>query len=243
MDLGDEMINTILFDLDGTVLPMDFDKFMELYFYNMGIYFKEKIDGNTLAKYIMASTEVMIKTTNGDSNEDSFMNHFASLVNDDIEEYKKMFLEYYNSLFDNVRASTYRSTMMRESVDLLKEKGYEVVLATNPLFPMVANHHRIRWAGFEPDEFSYISSFENNHYCKPHIEYYNEVLQSIGKKPEECLMVGNDVFDDLAARKLGIKTYLITDHMLNRHNQTIQTDYKGNYTEFLDFVKNIKILF
>ena len=83
--------------------------------------------------------------------------------------------------------------------DLLKEKRYKVVLATNPLFPMVANHHRIRWAGFEPSEFEYISSFESNYSCKPHLEYYNEVLENINKEAENCyicLLYTSDAADE-----------------------------------------------
>ena len=230
------MKNTFLFDLDGTLLPMDFDKFMELYFYNLGVYFHEKIDPRLLVKYIMEATEVMIKDKSEIKNTDIFMNYFESLIDGDIEEYKEMFNNFYDSLFENVKASTYESEYMRKSIDLLKEKGYQVVIATNPLFPLKANHHRLRWAGFSPDEFSHITSFEANRYCKPHIEFYEEVLDSIGKTPSECTMVGNDVFDDLTAGKIGIETYLITNHMLNKHNQDYKADKKGTYEEFYHYV-------
>jgi FMN phosphatase YigB (HAD superfamily) len=234
------MKNTFLFDLDGTVLPMDFDKFMELYFYNLGVYFHGKIDPILLAKYIMEATEVMIKDKSEIKNTDIFMNHFASLIDDDIEEYKEMFNSFYDSLFENVKASTYESEYMRKSIDLLKEKGYQVVIATNPLFPLKANYHRLRWAGFTPDEFSYITSFEQNRYCKPHIEFYEEVLGVIGKTPSECTMVGNDVFDDLTAGKIGIETYLITNHLLNKYNQDYKADKKGTYEEFYQYITTLE---
>ena len=81
------MKNTILFDLDGTVLPMDFDMFMKLYFYNMGEHFKSVIESDKIFKYIMEATSVMIQTNNGDTNEKTFMNHFASLIDGSIDEY------------------------------------------------------------------------------------------------------------------------------------------------------------
>lgn len=234
------MRDTFLFDLDGTVLPMDFDKFMELYFYNIGEYFKDVIEPKELVKNILISTEVMVKTNDNQSNEDLFMNHFDSLIEGSIEDYKPMFYDFYNSMFDNVKASTHKSKYMRKSIDLLKEKGYKVVLATNPLFPMIANHHRIRWAGFEPSEFEYISSFETNHYCKPHLEFYKEVLENINKDPENCYMVGNDVYDDLSSGKLGIETYLITNHMLNKHNQEVKPNHQGTYYDFYKFVQKLE---
>lgn len=236
------MRDTFLFDLDGTLLPMDFNKFMELYFYNLGVHFYGKIEPKLLGKYIMESTEVMVQNNNGESNEDKFMNHFETLIGVDVSEYRKQFDVFYDTLFENVKLSTYQSEEMINSIKLLKEKGYRVVIATNPLFPMKANLHRIRWAGINKDDFEYISSFEKNKYCKPHLEYYNEVLESINKKPEECFMIGNDVSDDLPAGRLGMETYLITDCIVNQKNLPIVANHKGTYKEFYEFVKQLNTL-
>ena len=233
------MRDTFLFDLDGTLLPMDYDMFMKLYFYNIGDYFKERLDPNLLAKYIMSATEVVITDKSGLSNEDKFMNHFAALVNDDIEWFKEQFIQFYTSQFENVQASTYKSPEMRQSVDLLKKKGYKVVIATNPLFPMVANEERIKWAGFTADEFDYVSCFEDSSYTKPHLEYYQGVLDKIGKKPEDCFMVGNDIFDDLSSGHLGIETYLTTDHLVNKRNLENTANHTGTYKDFLEFVQKL----
>lgn len=234
------MRDTFLFDLDGTVLPMDFNKFMELYFYNIGEYFKDIIEPKVLVKNILQSTEVMIRSKNKELNEVKFMKHFDSLIEVSVEEYLPMFYDFYNTTFDNVKASTHKSKHMRKSIDLLKDKGYTVVIATNPVFPMIANHHRIKWAGFDPSEFHYITSFEGNYSCKPHLEYYNEILDNINKKAENCYMVGNDVYDDLSAGKLGIETYLVTNHMLNKHNQEIVVDHQGTYYDFFKFVQKLE---
>ena len=234
------MRNTFLFDLDGTLLPMDFNKFMELYFYNLGVHFNGKIEPELLGKYIMDSTKVMATTNNGDSNEHKFMNHFASLIDDDIDVFRTHFDKFYDTLFENVKASSYQSREMIDSVKILKEKGYKVVIATNPFFPMKANHHRIRWAGFDKDDFGYISSFEVNKHCKPHLAYYNEVLESINKKPEECYMIGNDVTDDLPAGELGLETYLITDCLVNTRKLIVKADNTGSYKDFYDFVLKLE---
>ncbi|MBN2604246.1 MAG: HAD hydrolase-like protein [Bacilli bacterium] len=234
------MINTILFDLDGTVLPMDFDQFMRQYFINLGIHFKDKIDPNLLVQYVRECSDLMIGNDTGNTNEEVFMAAFEKRIGHDITEYKEMFSMYYDTLFQRVQATTYPSKEMIESVKILQEKGYTIVLATNPLFPMKANHHRVRWAGLTPEDFSYISAFEMNHYCKPNAMYFEEVLQTIQKKPEECMMIGNDVVDDLGAMKLGIKTYIITDCIVNRNNIDYHSDYKGNYQDFLQFVKALK---
>lgn len=234
------MKTTFLFDLDGTLLPMNFDKFMELYFHNLGVHFSGKIDPHTLGKYIMSATQEMVKTRNSKTNEEVFMNHFGRLIDGDIDEFREMFDEFYDSLFDNVKPSTYQSEYMRKSVDLLKDKGYEIAIATNPLFPLVANHHRLRWAGFHKDEFTHITSFEENSYCKPHIEYYQEVLKAVNKSADECVMVGNDVFDDLPAGKLGMETYLINDCIINKYDLPNTASNTGSYKDFYEYVKGLK---
>lgn len=233
------MINTILFDLDGTLLPMDTDKFMKLYFYHMGIHFDGWIDPKLLAKNIMLSTEQMIKINDGRTNQDIFMEHFQTLVDKDINLYKDHFTLYYDTLFQHVKNSTYQSMEMIEAVQILKDKGYELVIATNPLFPIIANYHRIKWAGFLPEDFSHITSFEENTSTKPHSAFYQEVLDKINKKPEECMMIGNDVSDDMAASKLGIKTYLLTNCLINEYKIDTKNMLQGSAQDFLILVKNL----
>lgn len=231
------MINTILFDLDGTLLPMDFDAFMERYFYEMGKMFHDMIDGRLLAGYIMESTRYMVNNLEDRRNEEKFMKRFSELIDGDVTAYQKRFDAFYSTLFLNARQTTYQNDSMIKALRLVKSKGYNIVLATNPLFPMQANHHRIHWAGLVPDDFSYISSFENNKYCKPNLEYYREVLLAINRSPEECMMVGNDAHENMAAGNLGIKTYLVENHLLNIHDIEIKADHRGMYEDFYIYVQ------
>ena len=233
------MLNTILFDLDATLLPMDMDEFVQKYFHEMGKMFHDLIDGRVLAKYVMECTELMVKNVEDLRNEDVFFTRFSELIDGDLEVYQARFDEFYDTLFLNARSTTQQSQAMIKAVKLLQDKGYKLVLATNPLFPMKANHHRINWAGFSPDDFSYIPSFENNKYCKPNLDYYREVLGAIKRSPDECMMVGNDALEDMVAAKLGIKTYLIENHLLNKHQVEIKADHRGFYDDFYAFAQEL----
>lgn len=230
------MINTILFDLDGTMLPLNLDEFLKLYFAALGRKFHDLIDSKTLIHYIMTATAEMVKDTEYRTNEIVFMDKFAQLITADLSIYRQRFDEFYDREFFETKASVVDSPMMRSSVRLLKDKGYDLVIATNPLFPEKAIHHRIRWSGFEPEDFLYIPSYEKNHYCKPQLHFYKEVLQETGKKPQECLMVGNDVQEDLIAAELGIETYLITDFLIHRTQEPITATHQGSYADFYRFV-------
>lgn len=233
------MINTILFDLDGTLLPMDMKAFEKLYFGAMSAYLGDLISPKELVNNVWASTNAMVQNLDYKTNESVFMEDFKTRIKGDIDIYKDRFYKFYDTEFLRAREAVKENCFMKESVNILKQKGYNLVIATNPLFPLKAIHHRIRWAGFEPSEFSYISSYEDNHYCKPQLKFYEEVLKDINKKPEDCLMVGNDVQEDMIAGELGLKTYLIKDCLLHRTEEKITADYIGSYEEFNNFVKEL----
>jgi FMN phosphatase YigB (HAD superfamily) len=233
------MIDTILFDLDGTLLPLNMERFIQLYFGEMGRYFADLIEPKQLAKKIWAATDCMVANTELRTNEDVFWKHFGSLVDGDLAAYQKRLNDYYEIGFLTTKGATEDQPAMAAAVKSLQAKGYDLIVATNPIFPEKAIHHRIRWAGFEPGDFSYISSYEHNHFCKPQPHFYREVLQETGKRPGQCLMVGNDAQEDLVAAEAGIQTYLVTDYLIDRSAGAFKTDYRGTYQDFLGFVQGL----
>lgn len=232
-------MNTILFDLDGTLLPLNTELFMKIYFEEMAIAFEDLIDKDKLVEAIWAATGVMVKNIEKKKNEAVFMETFESLITGDIDVFKERFDAFYDNGFLKVRGSVMENKWIKKSVELLKEKGYQLVLATNPLFPKKAILTRLEWTGLHPEDFIYMTSYEDNHYCKPNLHFYEEILERIGKDASSCMMVGNDVQEDLVAGQLGMKTYLITEHMLNRNNGTIVCDEQGGYEDFYHFVEGL----
>lgn len=233
------MIDTILFDLDGTLLSLDMQRFAEIYFTEMGNMFKDMMDPKLLVKYIWTATDEMIMNTEYKTNEEVFMNKFQQLIGGDISKYRERFDNFYDTLYLKTRESVQNQSIIKESIELLKKKNYQLVVATNPLFPRKAIHRRIEWAGLDLNDFSYITSYEDNHYCKPQLHYYKEILEVIGKRPEQCIMVGNDVQEDLVSLKLGLKTFLIRNHIIHRTKDEIDSTYEGFYEDFYDFVKGL----
>lgn len=231
------MMDTFLFDLDGTLLPLDMERFMDIYFKELGHEFQDLIEPQQLIKCVWAATECMVGNVEHRTNQEVFMERFQQLIQDDPKKYMDRFEQFYDTRFHKARESVINGTTICECVNLLKQKNYRLVLATNPLFPKKAIHTRIGWAGLALSDFSYITSYEDNHYCKPQPAFYNEILSETGLTPEQCIMVGNDVQEDLIASRLGIKTFLITDHMIHRTSHPIQSDFIGTYDDFYAFVK------
>ena len=123
---------------------------------------------------------------------------------------------------------------------LCKEHGFRTALATNPLFPAIATENRIRWAGLNPEDFEFYTTYENSSFCKPNPDYYRDAASRMGLKPEECLMVGNDVDEDAkAASSIGMQVFLLTDCMINKHESDISVYPKGNFDDLMQFISNI----
>ncbi len=233
------MINTILFDLDGTLLPISSEQFEKIYFGGLSSHFTDMYPPEAFFKLIWDATIVMMMDTTERTNEEVFMNALGNVVNEKLTEMQRRFEIFYQSDFDKLKAAVIESTEMKEAVTLLKQKGYTLVIATNPLFPKIAIEKRISWTGMNREDFSYVTSFEDNHYCKPQPKFFEEILSGIKKKPEECLMVGNDAQEDMVAKVVGIQTYLITNHLIHRKDKPMVADSIGDYRDFLLYVQSL----
>jgi len=226
------MVNTILFDLDGTLLPMDQEEFIKLYFKGLYIRFKDTYDFETLEKTIWAGTKAMVENDGSKSNETVFWETANKLMSLDRTVAEPEFYDFYENDFIIAKGATTASPIITGCIHRLKEKGYTIVAATNPLFPGNATRNRLRWAGFNPDDFALITTYEDSHYCKPNIRYYEEILGRLNKKPAECIMVGNDNQEDMCAETIGIKGHLITDCLINRGKAPITAAWQGTFEEF-----------
>lgn len=232
-------IKTFIFDLDGTLLMMDTDHFMKLYFTEMGKHFKGQIEPQTLMNGILKATHLTVMNTEKRTNETVFWEAFGQVMPEHLTVFKERIEAYYHDGYQKTSQATKQNQDMIEAVKVLKDKGYEVIIATNPLFPQTAIHDRIQWAGFKPHDFKYITSFENNHYCKPQLAFYEEVLMHNDLKAHQCFMVGNDVQEDLIIKALGVKTWLLEECVINRTQEPPVTDYQGSSAAFLAFVKQL----
>ena len=230
-------IKTVMFDLDGTLLPMDQDQFTKYYF---GLLAKKLApygyNAEQLVSGIWAGTAAMVKNDGSCTNEEAFWKKFCALMGEKVLEDKPLFEEFYRVEFQGARASCGFAPQAAGLVKKLKAAGYRVLLATNPIFPAIATENRIRWAGLEPEDFELYTTYENACRCKPNPDYYRDILSSMKLDPTECLMVGNDATEDTAAELAGMQVFLLTDCLINKENKDISRWPHGGFEELEKFI-------
>lgn len=232
------MIHTILFDLDGTLLPMDQEKFLNSYFRRiMQVLAPRGYDPQELLQNIWNGTNQALRNDGSRTNECAFWDYFSGVYGDKANLDKQAFEAFYRGEFQKVAEDCGYDPQSKATVRRLKDAGYQLVLATNPVFPAVATESRVRWAGLDPEDFVYRTTYENSSYCKPNPAYYQEILDKLGLQAEECLMVGNDAEEDGAAEKMGMRVFFLTNCFINSKGLDVSGYPQGGFEELLEFLR------
>ena len=233
-------LTTVLFDLDGTLLPMDQEAFTTGYFKLLA----KKLaphgyEPKSLVDAIWAGTAAMVKNDGSCTNEQAFWKKFSAIYGaEKALADQPLFEDFYANEFSAARETCGFNAAAAETVRRLKVRGLCVALATNPIFPRIATEQRIRWAGLAPEDFVLYTTYENSTFCKPNPDYYREVARTLGVQPEECLMVGNDATEDLTAREAGMDVFLLTDCLINKIGEDISRYPHGSFPELLRYIGN-----
>ena len=240
----------ILFDLDGTLLPMDQDAFTKAYFVTlikklamMGLPASSEEERQLLGKAVWTGTYAMMKNDGSKTNEEVFFSVFGACTGVDMFARKPEFDEFYRKEFQEVASVCEKNPLVASAIDDIKGRGYRVAIATNPLFPLIANEQRLKWAGLELSSFEFCTCYENSRYCKPKLEYYRAITDHLGVDPTECIMVGNDVKEDMVAKRLGMDVFLVTDYIINSDNEDIEQYPHGNWEDLLRWLDQMPSVF
>ncbi len=229
----------ILFDLDGTLLPMDYDEFSKGYFgllsKTAALYGYEK---EPFLSAMMKGVGAMVRNDGTVSNCDRFWETFSEILGPEICDLIPTFDTFYETEFHKTSALTQPTPLSKEAVLLAKEKSESVVLATNPLFPISAVNARLSWIGLSPDDFDIVTDYESCAFCKPNPAYFSELLDALMANPEDCLMIGNNTAEDiLPAQKIGLETFLVTDCLIA--DGPLPKTPKGSLFDLVEFLKTL----
>ena len=194
-------IKHILFDLDGTLLPMVQDEFVRFYMPLLAKAYLKKgveMDPKGFIGAVWKGYEAMVKNDGSRTNREAFWSYIDEFLPLSVEESEAIADAFYEDEFNQAKCTTQPTPLS----DMVIKEAKKIIL-------------------------SVIS------------EYFRQILEQFELDPSECLMVGNDVEEDLAIRALGVPVFLITDTMENKKNLPIDSEYQGSMEELLEFVKEL----
>lgn len=205
----------ILFDLDGTLLPMDMPEYLRIYIAGLAAQIPH-IPAEQMHGVLWEGILAMMKNDGSRTNRAAFADVFTARTGLDYDENEEKFLRFYETDYQKCAAACTPVPLAARLIGTLQKKGYRIVIATSPLYPACATQSRLRWAGLDGCDFPLVTTFDDFHHAKPHPGYYLEVCEKLGAAPQDCLMVGNDVEEDGVAQSIGIETLLVTDCLINK---------------------------
>ncbi len=230
----------ICFDLDGTLLPMDIDRFLHDYYKRIGQFSAQSgLDGKHFMEALDAGINAMVANDGTETNHHVFWDAFYEAYPESKDRAEAVATEFYETKFDEIGDDVIANPAAARAVQTLREKGYPLALTTMPMFPVRAVEKRLGWAGVDPSAFMHITSYENSSSIKPKLDYYRENLDVLGLSGEEVLMVGNNTLEDLSFCKLGADAYLVTDYLLDPIDFDIDSVKHGSLEEFAEWVKGL----
>ena len=167
------MTVTILIDLDDTLLSNNMDEFLPAYLKGLSNHLSKYVEPSLLVKHLLAATGKMTKNIYPDSTlEQVFDSHFYPAIAVPRVEIENQIQEFYAVKYSALKTTTRQNPAAIQLVEDFFRRGWQVVVATNPLFPRTAILQRLEWAGLPVEKypFLFVPSYENLHFSKPHPE-------------------------------------------------------------------------
>ena len=150
------MTLTLLVDVDGTLLFNDEDQFQKLYFRLLGETLHPWVSAERLkAAVIEAGKRSMEKDTPVNTMEECFDQAFYSRLGIDKAEIGDAIEKFFATTFPRLGSTTRPIPGARKLIETAFNRGWDVVVATNPLLPSITTLQRLEWAQIPVSEFPY----------------------------------------------------------------------------------------
>ena len=236
------VVRALLLDLDDTLLINDFEAFLADYFPLLVAKMEAVCPPAQFMGALDAGMRAMLANDgSGGTNAEVFAERFFALLECPPERVMPLLDAFYTDDFELLREHVAPDADARPLVELAFDRGYQVAIATQPVFPLSAIRARLRWAGVGAEVFPYdfVVSYETMSACKPHPYFFQSLLARLGRQPDECLMVGDSLETDMPARLLRLKTFWVNRGQ--SQPEEVTWDAQGNLSDLIRLIETGEI--
>ena len=238
-DFSLDSIEAVLFDLDGTLLGVDMHTFISNYLAGLAARLEDLAHSRQVTEKMRDAVVDMLTRVAGQLTlEQRMLTHLQQSLAIPPHRYHQALADFCQDNLPGLASCIQEHPLSRPLLKACQRFDWKVVLATNPIFPRPVIDARIKWAGLEPDFFHFVTDYETSRHCKPHLEYFQEILARLDVSAESCLMVGNDSWHDMAARRTGMRTCLLTTWRIDHRQTRFSPDWEGSHEEFLAMLRS-----
>ena len=233
----------LLLDLDDTLLSNRMQSFQPAYLKALGRHLSRYFPPEKMITELLAATQKMLTNNRPDQTlEEVFDASFYPALGVTKNELRQDLDCFYSDIFPSLKGLTAPRPDARKLIDMALRKGWQLVVATNPLFPKTAILQRLDWAGFSTPEvpFELVPSYETFHFAKPNPSYFAEVLAQLGSPLDPAIMIGNDYEMDIApAIQSGLPAFWLTSETGSVGSTSIPPTGAGNFPHLIDWLENV----
>lgn len=209
------MTFTLLLDLDDTLLDSNIEALIPVYFQKLAAFLSDQVPADQFIPALARGTQVMYASTRSDQTlEQVFSANFYPALGLPQADLAARIDQFYDEIFPTLQPLTKPRPAAVALVEWAFAQGWQVAVATDPLFPRKAILHRLRWAGLPPEKypFTLISDFQTFHFAKVSVAYFPEFLGHLGWTDGPLLMVGDSLERDIyPAREAGLPAFWLAD--------------------------------
>lgn len=220
------------------------DTFIPAYLQSLCEHLAPFIPAEKLVSTLMSGTQAMLDNDMPDKAlKEVFDQAFYPVLGIQEANYIQRFDSFYSDEFSKLQQLT---QFRPEAVSMIEEafnRGYNIAIATNPLFPMTAIQQRLEWAGLSPEIYPFllIPSYETFHFAKPNTAFFTESLAKLGWPTGPVVMVGDDFDHDIApARVLGIGNFWIIENGVPSGEELPTSAGCGNIQDLLPWIDSVQ---
>jgi FMN phosphatase YigB (HAD superfamily) len=207
---------TFLIDLDDTLISNNMETFIPAYLKALGSHLANYVEPELFISTLLTSTEKMLKNDQPNVTlRNKLESEFDAKLGFNFQDIRQPIEDFYTNHFPSLKNLIEPRPEAIKLINQAFNRGYQLVIATNPVFPQTAIRQRMDWGNLSPEnyDFSLISCYETFHFAKPNPAFYAEVLAQIGWPEMSTLMVGNDKQADIdPARELGLAVFWISQN-------------------------------